>query len=199
MHRLLGLERAFGINMFSAVGRVDDLNAPDRPQPRPNTHVLPFVTPNRSIHQNSFVWTADGILTDTVEYAPHLSVLPQHLIRRFIGKKIPQRFLANASRQTKSKVSNAVHSPHNLWKHYQRLLTAAKRDEATAPLRYEAKLSAGETTITREVTCVKLSSNAYETQTHVIHQAKRLDVPCCRRFQDCSECFLSTAKKLLVG
>ena len=201
MHRLVGLERAFGINMFSAMGRVDDLNAPDRPHPRPNTHVLPFVTPQRSIHQNSFVWTADGVLTDTVDHAPHLSVLPQHLIRQFIGKQIVpvtrtlvQRVVANASWGR-----NAVHTPQQIFNHYQRLLTAAKLDQATAPLRYEAKLLAGETTVIREVTCVKLSANAYETQTHVIHQAKRLDVRCCGRFQGCAECFLATAKTLLVG
>jgi len=206
IHRLSGLERAFGINMIAAVHSIPHLNDPDRPSSRDTdrrrpTRLLPFVTPQRSIHQLSMEWSRDGVMVDAFEHAPHLSVISPNLLMQFRGRQIPQRFYKGVYPDThwstpriRQQVIAAVRAPHQLFAHFKRLIAGAIRQDWTPPLRYEAKLANGGAKVTREVTCVRLSANAYETQTHVISEEKRLqrafvDVKCCGRFRDCTQCF----------
>ena len=188
--RILKLENAFGVNIFNAFENLFRQKARNGE----SSLIIPFVTPKISIHQNSMEWSRSGVLKDAVELAPHLSVLPQGLLKRFIGRKIPKNFLTFLKRKTRAQVTNAVHSPHALFGHYKRLINASAQSVYTPPLRYEAKLNGADGTVTREVTCVKLSTDAYETQTRVISKNKKLqrafvDTPCCGEFENCGECY----------
>lgn len=188
--RILKLENAFGVNLFSSYENLlSENNKSDD-----SRLIFPFVTPTISIHQNSMEWSRAGVLKDVVELAPHLGVLPQGMIKQFIGRKIPNNFLRFLKQKTRSHITNAIQSPHALFGHYKRLLDASAKSEYTPPLRYQAKLHGSDGTVTREVTCVKLSADVYETQTRVIAKKKPLDrafvdVPCCGEFSDCTECY----------
>ena len=188
--RILKLENAFGLNIFSNYQELLNRNH----QTAKSSLIIPFVTPTISIHQNSMEWSRSGVLQDVIELAPHLSVLPQGMIKKFIGRKIPKNFLGFLNHKARTRVTSAVHSPHALFSHYKRLIDASSRSEYTPPLRYEAKLTGSNGIVTREVTCVKLSTDVYETQTRVISKNKQLerafvDVTCCGEYQDCSECY----------
>ena len=199
--RLLKLENAFGVDILNIYATLLRRSPPSEGP----SLVLPFVSPKISIHQNSMEWSRAGVLQGVVEHAPHLGVLPQGLIAKFIGRKIPKNFLTILKNKTRARVTNAVKSPHALFGHYKRLIDASARSQYTPPLRYEAKLHRSSGTVIREVTCVKLSSNVFETQTRVISQHKQLerafvDVACCGEFKDCSECYeqsLSVAIKAI--
>ena len=195
---ILKLENAFGIDILKAfhkMHRSDDTS-------NKNGLVLPFVTPTITIHQNSMEWSRQGVLKDAVELAPHLGVLPPGMIKQFVGRKVPSKFLDFLKRKTQAQITNRIQSPHALFGHYKRLIDASARSEYTPPLRYDAKLNRSDSTVTREVTCVKLSSDAFETQTRVISKEKRIqrafvDVSCCREFKDCSECYVKSLTSLL--
>ena len=188
---LLKLENAYGVNF---VNSFKELFSQGPEEGGDTGIVVPFVTPSISIHQNSMEWSRAGVLKDAVELAPHLAVLPQGMIKRFVGRKIPSSFLSYLKQKTQTRVTNSAQSPTALFGHYKRLIEAASRGEYTPPLRYEAKLSGSNNTVTREVTCVKLSTDAYETQTHVISNYKALeqplvDVACCGEYENCTECY----------
>jgi len=195
---ILKLENAFGIDILKTFDRM----YPPKEQSDDTNLILPFVTPEISIHQNSMEWSRNGILKDAVEIAPHLAVLPQGMIKKFIGRKIPSNFLSFLKQKTRARITRGIQSPHTLFGHYRRLIHASARSEYTPPLRYEAKLNRSDSTVIREVTCVKLSSNAFETQTRVISKQKKIqrafvDVSCCGDFDDCSECYLKSLAALL--
>jgi len=188
--RILKLENAFGVNIFSNYQELSKRNH----QTTECGFIVPFVTPMISIHQNSMEWSRAGVLQDVIELAPHLSVLPQGMVKKFIGRKIPKNFLGFLKHKARTRVTSPVHSPHDLFGHYKRLIEASSQSEYTPPLRYEVKLNGHNGTVTREVTCVKLSTDVYETQTRVISKNKQLerafvDVPCCGAYQDCSKCY----------
>ena len=185
--RITALERAFTMPLRQIVS--------DEIAPGSGITVLPFVTTDHSIHQNSFEWTSDGILLDVVDHAPQFSLLPVALIKRFIGKDLPESFMHFVKRRASVQPQGVVDRPGSLWGHYQRLITAAKRDDYTAPLRYDAVTSEGQQVL-REVTCVKLSGNCFETQTHVIAEAKRLDLECCGKYDDCRACMSADAARV---
>ena len=86
-------------------------------------------------------------------------------------------------------VQSSFPSPHSLFGHYKRLINAAAKDVYARPLRYQANARHGGAKLVREVTCIKLSENRYETRTHVISKEKHIDAPCCRQHADCSQCF----------
>lgn len=185
--RIVALERAFDLPLREIV---DEQMRPASASPPPLSffpRVLPFVTATQSIHQNSFEWTGDGVMLDVADHAPQFALLPASVIRRFLGKKIPQLFLQTLANRTKKQVEAAVKKPHTIWGHYQRLIRAAKRDEYAAPLRYQSKQKDGQTFL-REVTCQKLTSTRFETRTHIISHTKNLDLFCCGEYTDCANC-----------
>ena len=195
---ILKLENAFGIDILKTFNRMYR----PKEQSDDTSLILPFVTPEISIHQNSMEWSRDGVLKDAVELAPHLAVLPQGMIKKFIGLKIPSNFLEFLKQKTRARITRGIQSPHTLFGHYRRLIHASAQSEYTPPLRYEAKLNGSDGTVTREVTCVKLASNAFETQTRVISKQRKIqrafvDVSCCREFNDCSECYIKSLAALL--
>ena len=159
------------------------------------TNVVPFLTADQPIHQNSFEWTGGGVLLDVVDHAPQFSLLPVTLIKRFIGKNLPESFMHFVKRRSAVVTQSAIARPHSLWNHYQRLITAAKRDEYAAPLRYDAVTSSGQKLL-RKVTCVKLSDDCFETQTHVVSEVKTLDLACCGKYDDCRACISADAARV---
>jgi transcriptional regulator with XRE-family HTH domain len=197
VRRLRGLESAFGVNIISAVAAVDDLNRKPKSPPERTGIVIPFVTEATSIHQNSMEWTANGRLIDVADHVPHLAVIPIGLIRGFLGHKVPEKFMRTVKRKIRSVVTNALPSPHSLFGHYRRLIHAARKDEYARPLRYEANAMHGGAKLVREVTCLKLSANTFETRTHIISRKKHIDSACCARFDNCSECFQQTLTTFL--
>ena len=161
--------------------------------------VYPFATTENPIHQNSMEWSLNGRLLDVCEHMPQVGGLPPNALRQWIGKKVPTDALEKykATAQTRVEKSSSP-NPASLWTHYQRHLIAASRDEATPPLRYNASLYRGSRQrISRKVTAIRLSSGIYETRTHIIPLNKKIDVPCCEKFQSCGECFLATPAALL--
>jgi len=167
--------------------------------------VHPFVSEQHSIHQNSMEWTEDGRLLDAYELAPQFAIVPSEIVRSFIGKKIPTSEIRKMKTFAHTRVVGGAHindartSRLSLWGHYQRLINAARDDEETPPLRYNASLvrAAGATRVTREVTAIRLSSGIYETRTHIVRTDKRIDLPCCGSFSSCAECFLRSSTELL--
>ena len=196
--RLLQLENAFGIDLIN-----EFVTPPGQSGfTAENSLILPFVSRKISVHQNSMEWSRSGILQGVMEHAPHLGILPKNMIKRFIGRKVPPGFVDVLKQKTRFRFANSIRSPYAWFSHYKRLIEASARSEWTAPFRYEAKLIGSETNVTREVTCVKLSANAYETQTRVISKNKLIerafvDVACCKDFDDCSKCYLQVAKSAI--
>lgn len=177
--RIVALERAFDLPLREIV---DEDMRPGRP-----VRVLPFVTATQSIHQNSFEWTGDGRMLDVADHAPQFQLMPLSFLRRWLGVKVPDQFLKLMQIRAHTRVTSAISRPQSLWTHYQRLINAAKKSLHATPLRYEARTAAGQQLL-REVTCIRLSKDRYETRTHVISEAKTLDLPCCGRHDDCRDC-----------
>ena len=135
---IVAISAALNVDLIEAYRRAQNRNNPtnitlDRAK------IIPFVTATIAIHQNSFEWTEDGVLLDVADHAPHLSLLPTKIIKRFIGKKIPLHFrqqlkqkatavIRTAGPTPKSDVT-AITRPADLWSHYQRLIHAARDDE----------------------------------------------------------------------
>ena len=177
--RIAALERAFDLPLREIV---DEDMRPGKP-----VRVLPFVTATQSIHQNSFEWTGDGVMLDVVDHAPQFELMPLSFLRRWLGVKIPDQFLKLMKIRARTRVTSAISRPQSVWSHYQRLINAAKKSLYASPLRYEARTAAG-LHLLREVTCIRLSTDRYETRTHVISSRKSFDLPCCGRHDDCRDC-----------